>query len=102
MGLTWTPPRKKKREDLLYPQMHHWLVDETGRILAKVGVPQPDDPEDSFDARLYFRSTDDEAYFISLEHAQAWAEQETRSHLGKQSAARQELVAEGVVVEAPK
>jgi hypothetical protein len=71
------PPRRRKLEDMLYPQIRHWLVDGAGRILACVIAPQQDDPEDSYDARLYIRSTDDEAYFISLDHAKAWAERET-------------------------
>ena len=97
MSLVWMPPRKRKHEDMLYPQIRHWLVNEAGRILACVIDPQPDDPEDSFDARLYFRSSDDEGYFISLEHAKAWAEQETVAHFVKQKAIKQDLTAEGVV-----
>jgi hypothetical protein len=97
MALVWMPPRKRKIEDMLYPQMRHWLVDEAGRILACVIDPQPDDQEDSFDGRLYFRSTDDEAYFISLEHAKDWCEQETGAHLQKQRAVKQDLAAQGVV-----
>ncbi len=77
MTLTWMPPRHRKLEDLVYPQVRHWLVDGSGRILAAIIEPQQDDAEDSFDVRLYTRSLDDEAYFISLDHAKAWAEQET-------------------------
>lgn len=75
MKLTWMPPRTIWREsDDLYPYVRHWLVDEEGRILACVDETRPSNPEDSFDARLYYTMTDDTAYFISLEHAQAWAE----------------------------
>lgn len=72
--LTWTPPRKIRRDnDDLYPSVRHWLVDQEGRILACVDEPKPNNEEDSFDVRLYYTMTDDIAYFLSLEHAQAWA-----------------------------
>lgn len=72
MTLTWMPPRTLKREDSVYPQVRHWLVNEEGRVLAAVIPPARDNDEDSFDARLFWTMTDDTAYFISLEHAQAW------------------------------
>jgi hypothetical protein len=78
------PPRKIKREDLLYPEFRHWLVNGDGRLLACVQEPAPDNPEDSFDARLYYTSSDDFAYFISLEHAQAWCEKQAVAHFLKQ------------------
>lgn len=97
MTLTWMPPRKRRLDDMLYPQIQHWLVDHEGRILACVIEPQADDPEDSFDGRLYFRLSDDEAYFISLEHAQAWCSRETTAHLGKRAQTKEQVTAEGVV-----
>jgi hypothetical protein len=80
MKLTWMPPRKVKRidVDLLYPDLRHWLVNEDGRILAMIVEPAPDNPQDSFDAKLYYTMTDDTAYFISLDHAQAWCEKRAR------------------------
>jgi hypothetical protein len=83
MSLVWMPPRKLKLEDLVYPELRHWLVDGDGRLLACVQEPAPDNPEDSFDARLYYRSTDDFAYFISLDHARTWCERETAAHLAQ-------------------
>jgi hypothetical protein len=85
MTLTWMPPRSIKRTDvdLLYPDLRHWLVNEDGRILASVLEPARDNPEDSFDTRLYYTLADDFAYFISLEHAQAWCEKRARSDAAK-------------------
>lgn len=100
MNLVWMPPRKRNLEGALYPQINHWLVDGDGRILACIVEPMPDNEEDSFDARLHFRTNDDDAYFISLEHAQKWCERETRAHLStKTKLSTPELVAEGVVLE---
>lgn len=78
MKLTWMPPRKLKFEDALYPQVRHWLVDGDGRILAAITEPSQENPEDSFDARLYYTNIDDTGYFISLEHAQSWCERRAR------------------------
>ncbi len=102
MKLTWMPPRSLRREDLVYPQIRHWLVDQGGRIVAGIIEPQKDNPEDSYDARLYLRSTDDEAYFISLEHAQAWCERETTAHLGKRAQMKEQVTAEDVVEAVPQ
>lgn len=101
MILTWMPARKlRDRESDVYPFMQvHWLVDEDGRVIASIREPREDNAEDSFDARLYWTNNDDTAYFISLEHAQLWAENRAR---GDREKKQESEAAAGVVVAVPQ
>jgi hypothetical protein len=78
MILTWMPVRRIRKEDSVYAQLRHWLVNGDGRILACITEPPNDNPEDSFDARIYLQEGDDDGYFISLEHAMEWCEKRVR------------------------
>lgn len=101
MILTWMPPVSLKHLDYVHPQRRHWLVNEEGRILAAVIDPQPDNPEESFDAKLYYTNTNDEAYFISLDHAKEWCEKKSREY-SKDPAGPGLGLQPAVSVEAPK
>lgn len=101
MVLRWEKPRAiRAQPDDLYKQLRHWLVDsETGRILASVSEPRDDAPQDSFDVKLYFTHTDDEAYFVTLDQAKVWMETRTLEAHRKKHIAE---AAEGVVAEKAK
>lgn len=104
MTLTWMPPREVRRVDIdqLYPEMRHWLVNEDGRILASVVEPNRGNPEDSFDVRLFYTMTDDAGYFISLEHAQRWAEKRARDDAAADEEKKKAVIAPPVTAEVPK
>lgn len=78
--LTWCEPRRIRRDDDRYFQ-RHWLVDGAGQIRARLDEPPRDNPEDSFEAALHFRTIDDWGFFISLEDAQRWCFKEAEAHL---------------------
>lgn len=93
MSLIWLPPRSLVLADEVYKQIQHWLIDEEGRILAKVLEPQQNNPEDSADAFLQFGDRE-QADFISADHAKAWSERKAVEYLQKANAATLEPAAE--------